>query len=318
MKKNYLLMLVVTAAISVQAQENPCPTVSGIRKTNVVNNGNGTCTGTISMNILNDVSNSNPKSVRVEVIAGGSTSVAVVDQCFLASTVAGGASYSTAPFTIPCGSVITVRVTRHTASNGVCQGGTCGNTIIIQESPLPVAFASFTARRNGAAVLLNWQTSSEQNNSGFSVERFANGSWQEVGYVASQAQAGNSDAILSYTFTDPNTIKGISQYRIRQVDLDGRSKASDIRIVRGEGVLGKTVIYPNPSLDGKVNVVFEDATTARNVTVVDMTGKVVKQWRGVTGNNLQVENLPAGIYSLRIIAVETGEQTVEKFVINKH
>lgn len=317
MKKIYLAVLIAVAAINMQAQENPCPTVTGIRKTNVVNNGNGTCTGTISMNILNDVSNSNPKSVRVEVLAGSSTTP-VIDQCFLASTVFGGSSYTTNAFTIACGSVITVRVTRHTASNGVCQGGTCGNTIIIQESPLPVVFASFTARRSGPAVLLNWQTASEQNNSGFSVERFANGNWQEVGYVASQSQAGNSDAVLSYNFTDPNTIKGISQYRIRQVDLDGRSKASDIRIVRGEGVLGKTVIYPNPSLDGKVNVVFEDATTARDITVVDMTGKVVKQWRAVTGNNLQVENLPAGIYSLRVIGVETGEQTVEKFVINKH
>lgn len=317
MKKIYLVTLITVAALGMQAQENPCPTVSGIRKTNVVNNGNGTCTGTISMNILNDVSNSNPKSVRVEVLAGSST-IPVIDQCFLASTVFGGATYTTNAFTIACGSVITVRVTRHTASNGTCQGGTCGNTIIIQESPLPVVFASFTARRSGTAVLLNWQTASEQNNSGFSVERYANGNWQEVGYVASQAQAGNSDAVLSYNFTDPNTIKGISQYRIRQVDLDGRSKASDIRIVKGEGVLGKTVIYPNPGLDGKINVVFEDATTARDVTIVDMTGKVVKQWRGITSNNLQVENLPAGIYSLRIIAVETGEQAVEKFVINKH
>lgn len=317
MKPFYLVALLIVTAISVQAQENPCPTVTGIRKTNVVNNGDGTCTGTISMNILNDVSNSNPKSVRVEVLAG-SSATPVVDQCFLASTVLGGASYTTNPFTIACGSTITVRVTRHTASNGVCQGGTCGNTIIIQESPLPVVFASFTARRSGAVVLLNWQTSSEQNNSGFAVERYTNGNWQEVGYVASQAQAGNSDAILNYNFTDPNTIKGISQYRVRQVDLDGRSKASDIRIVKGEGVLGKTVVYPNPGLDGKVNLIFEDAGTARDVTVVDMTGKVVKQWRGVTSNNLQVENLPAGVYSLRIIAVETGEQSAEKFVINRH
>lgn len=317
MKPFYLVALLIVTAISVQAQENPCPTVTGIRKTNVVNNGDGTCTGTISMNILNDVSNSNPKSVRVEVLAG-SSATPVVDQCFLASTVFGGANYTTNPFTIACGSTITVRITRHTASNGVCQGGTCGNTIIIQESPLPVVFASFTARRSGAVVLLNWQTSSEQNNSGFAVERYTNGNWQEVGYVASQAQAGNSDAILNYNFTDPNKIKGISQYRVRQVDLDGRSKASDIRIVRGEGVLGKTVVYPNPGLDGKVNVIFEDAGTARDVTVVDMTGKVVKQWRGVTSNNLQVENLPAGVYSLRIIAVETGEQSAEKFVINRH
>jgi hypothetical protein len=38
-------------------------------------------------------------------------------------------------------------------------------------------------------------------------------------------------------------------------------------------------------------------------------------WKGITNNNLQVENLNPGLYSVRIVDSGSGEQTVEKFVI---
>jgi hypothetical protein len=182
---------------------------------------------------------------------------------------------------------------------------------------LPVEFKSFTATRNRSIVALKWETSVEQDNSGFVVERNIGAVWQEISFVPSQAQGGNSSDLLTYTYNDLNTHKGISQYRLRQVDLNGRFKNSEIRSVRGEGQLGNTIVYPNPSSDGKVNVVFEDANVTRNVSVIDMSGRIIKQWRNVTNNNLQIENLSAGVYSIRIVAIETGEQVVEKIVINK-
>jgi hypothetical protein len=39
--------------------------------------------------------------------------------------------------------------------------------------------------------------------------------------------------------------------------------------------------------------------------------------RGVTNNNITIENLSAGFYTVRIVNNETGEQVVEKFVVNK-
>jgi hypothetical protein len=49
-----------------------------------------------------------------------------------------------------------------------------------------------------------------------------------------------------------------------------------------------------------------------------MSGRVVKQWEGVTNNNLEINNITTGFYSLRVINRETGEQSVEKMVVNKH
>ena len=85
----------------------------------------------------------------------------------------------------------------------------------------------------------------------------------------------------------------------------------------GEGQPGKTVVYPNPSSDGKVSIIFDDVNGIRDVSVTDISGRVIKQMKGVTNNNITIENLTAGFYTVRIVNNETGEQVVEKFVVNK-
>ena len=133
----------------------------------------------------------------------------------------------------------------------------------------------------------------------------------------SQAQGGNSQSLLTYVFNDINTNRGMTQYRIKQVDQDARIKYSLIRAVRGDGQSSKVVVYPNPTSDGRVTVVFEDATETRDVSLFDMTGRTLKQWKGINNNNIQIENLQPGVYSLRIVVPETGALSVEKIVVNK-
>jgi hypothetical protein len=183
--------------------------------------------------------------------------------------------------------------------------------------PLPVSFKSFTAVRSQSTVNLKWETFWEQNSSGFAVERNTNGTWQQVGFVASQAQGGNSADILTYQFSDPNNVKGISQYRIKQVDFDNKSKYSEVRSVRGEAQMGSIIIYPNPSMDGKVYVSFEETTPPREVSLADMSGRIIRQWKSVTNNSITIENLTPGLYTLRAFIPATGEQQVQKIVVNK-
>jgi hypothetical protein len=183
---------------------------------------------------------------------------------------------------------------------------------------LPVEFVSFNATRNGKNVNLIWQTSSEQNNKGFDIERLiGNGDWQKLAFVASKAKAGSSNNNIDYQFTDFNNTNGVSQYRLKQIDIDGRSSYSSIKLVRGLDQKAKTMVFPNPSFDGRVSVMFEEANVVRNISLVDINGRVVKQWKGVSNNNIQVENLNPGFYTLRIVNTSTNKQTVEKFIINK-
>jgi hypothetical protein len=181
---------------------------------------------------------------------------------------------------------------------------------------LPVSLGSFTAARNNSTVLLKWETVSEENSRGFYIERnIGNNVWQTLGFVSTKAMNGNSSSLLKYEYSDINNAKGITQYRLRQIDIGGKQAYSPVRAVRAGGQKGKTIIYPNPSNDGKVNVVFPDVSTIRDVSLMDMNGRVIKQWKGIANNNIQIDNLTGGFYTIRIVDIETGEQTVDKIVV---
>jgi hypothetical protein len=183
---------------------------------------------------------------------------------------------------------------------------------------LPVEFKSFSASREQNNVSLVWETASESNNKGFEVQRMVKGSnWETLAFVKTQAMDGNSSTTLRYTYKDNNAIKSSSEYRIRQVDLDEKSKYSVIRSVTGLGSAVKLLVYPNPSTDGKVTLSFKNAAGTHNITIADGSGRIIRQWKGMMGDNLTVDNLASGFYSISVIVQETGEQMVEKIIVKR-
>jgi hypothetical protein len=185
-----------------------------------------------------------------------------------------------------------------------------------EEIPLPVTFKSVNAaRKTASSVGVTWTTASEQNNRGFYVQRNDGSGWKNVAFVFSQSVAGTSSSDLSYEYNDANTEKGVSQYRIQQVDLDGKASYSIIRAIRGESVGAKVLVYPNPSSNGNINVVFESNNGVRDVVVNDAAGRVVKIFKSITNNNLQIENLKSGFYTLKITNRTTASSSVEKVVV---
>jgi hypothetical protein len=185
---------------------------------------------------------------------------------------------------------------------------------------LPVSFSSFTTTRTSRTnVVLKWETATEANNTGFSIQRnMGNNKWETVSFVNSRAQAGGSNSPLSYTYDDLNSNTGITQYRIQQEDFDGKTRVSEIRAVRGFAQKDKNIVFPNPSTDGRVSILFENKEQTRDIILTDINGKVVKQWKGFTNNILKIENLVTGMYTIRIISPQTGNQTVEKIIVSQH
>jgi hypothetical protein len=156
---------------------------------------------------------------------------------------------------------------------------------------------------------------SEQNNRGFNVQKNLNGEWKTIAFVFSQTLDGNSTSALTYSYNDPNMEKGITQYRVQQVDIDGHFTYSDIRAIRGESAATKLLVYPNPSADGKVNVLFEDNTGLRDVQVNDMQGKVIKSYKGISSNILVIERLTSGFYTIKVTNPATAASSVQKVII---
>lgn len=184
--------------------------------------------------------------------------------------------------------------------------------------PLPVKFAAFTAQRNKENVELKWATASETNNKGFYIERkIADGNWQQMSFIASKADNGNSNEMLQYQFNDFNNAKAVSQYRIAQMDMDGRTTYSDIRLVKGFGQTANLLVYPNPSPDGTLNIVMENKTAATILQLLDMNGRLVKSWANISNDKIVIENIKSGIYILRAWPGDGNEPVNVKIFVGK-
>lgn len=183
----------------------------------------------------------------------------------------------------------------------------------VPETVTPVSLKSFSAVRKKSNVALSWTTASEQNNRGFYIQKNEGNGWKDVSFIFSQADGGNSASDLDYSYSDINNSKAITQYRLMQVDIDGKAKVSDIRSVRGEDQAARIVVYPNPSHNGDVFIVF-DSQTSRDVQVSDISGRLVKQYKGVV-NTLPIQGLKTGVYTIRIADRTSGATVVEKVVV---
>jgi len=317
MKKNLLLFLLMVSSVSFVFSQTPCVLDYGI------NNGGGSCpdlngtssTGTITLSFDGPVDPLNvPTIVSVFDITDPLNQFLVTGVSFGAGLLLNNGDAKFCYYVGP-------------ANNNNLLGQNsrfrflisyAGGALCAQQGTLPVTFGAFSAIRTSSVVALKWTTATESNNLGFEIQRLiGGGSWQTISFVATQAANGNSASDLTYTYTDLNQTKGISQYRIKQIDIDKRSKFSEIRAVRGDNQKGKIIVYPNPSSDGKVNIIFDDVAGIRDISLTDINGRIIKQMKGVTNNNILFENLTAGIYTIRIVNNETSEQEVQKFVVNK-
>lgn len=180
-------------------------------------------------------------------------------------------------------------------------------------SPLAVTLTSFTAMRKNSNVVLYWQTAMEQNNRGFAVERNTGSDWEQVAFVPSHAANGNSSVQINYEYTDVNYTSGVSQYRIKELAWDGKYVYSQTRIVLGTTQVTDVVIYPNPATNGKINIQFHGEHNG-HVDVIDMNGRLVKQLKNITDDNVTIDGLATGVYVLRILTSDS-EPVIEKVVV---
>jgi 1,4-alpha-glucan branching enzyme len=158
---------------------------------------------------------------------------------------------------------------------------------------LPVELMTFEGKLQNNDALLTWTTASEKNNSRFEIERSVDGNdFVKVGVVKGK---GNATTLSKYDFTDKNLSKGTLYYRLRQVDLDGKSELSNV-ISLSVNKNTKIKIYPNPTSE-KLSILTEN--TEGPLSVIDQLGRAVLSFNNVP-NEINISALPSGIYFLRI------------------
>lgn len=114
-------------------------------------------------------------------------------------------------------------------------------------TPLPVTLSTFTAKRQGTDVLLEWTTASERNNYGFEIERARDGEpFEKLGFIPSKSPESNTRQIYSFRDNEVGRTAETRYYRLRQIDRDGNFEYSFVRAVTPGRTQLSFSIYPNP------------------------------------------------------------------------
>lgn len=165
---------------------------------------------------------------------------------------------------------------------------------------LGVGLLNFSSQRVDDAVLLNWETSSENNNKGFIIERAADSrSWSKIGFVNSLANSGNNTEVLKYAFKDNLPLRSNNYYRLIQVDFDGQQAVSNITNVLFN-ISGGISIYPNPAKD----VLFVNNLTGNETVIVSNNlGAIVKEQKAYANFvEINMSDLPTGTYHVSVVS----------------
>ena len=186
--------------------------------------------------------------------------------------------------------------------------------------PLPVELVSFSAFVKVNSVVLNWRTATEVNNYGFDVERkLINSDWTKIGFVQGH---GNSNSPKSYSFADVSPISGIVNYRLKQIDFDGKYEYSPIVEVNVETPLNFALAqnYPNP-FNPTTRIKYDLASQSHvNVQVYDVLGQKVSelinevQQPGVYDVKFDGSHLSSGVYLLVFQAGAPSSGSGQSFV----
>lgn len=157
--------------------------------------------------------------------------------------------------------------------------------------PLPIELLSFNAKQIKTYVELNWITSSETNNDYFTIERSSNTELFEPILIVDGA--GNSNSITEYSTIDKSPINGLSYYRLKQTDFDGKYTLSNV-----------------------VPVVFAQSGTLEIISTYNDNSAIYIQILSENSSKIKIEVL--NIIGQTISSLDTeSEEGIKSFIINK-
>jgi hypothetical protein len=159
---------------------------------------------------------------------------------------------------------------------------------------LPVKFQTFEATPSSNSISLKWMVATEENLSGYDIERSTDGkNFAKIGFVSANNQP-------SYTFVDSKS-SATTYYRIRSVDLDGRYAFSTIALIKA----GKSMImlnaFPSP-FTSSFNLDHGTATSGSLITISGQDGRAIKTIIPTVGSQrtpVDLSTAKAGMYLIR-------------------
>ena len=186
--------------------------------------------------------------------------------------------------------------------------------------PLPVKLISFDAKYTKPNVTLSWSTAMEKNFSHFVIEYSTDG--VNFNQAAVVFGAGESDSRKDYTYTDKNTNgkAGLIYYRLKSVDVDGKSSYSSIRIIRlgEEEQTVQLTTYPNPATSElRVTIPSDWQNKKVSYQLFNSFGQLSKKIENASSSqteNINLSSLAPGFY---IVKVACEGQTLQQKIVKQ-
>lgn len=165
-------------------------------------------------------------------------------------------------------------------------------------NPFPVEWMSFGASPINNSVQIQWTTATERNLQYFQVEKSQDG--QTFTPFHNQIAIGNSSSPQSYQTFDYQPYSGVSYYRIKAVDFDGKVSYSNIVAVN-INITPSLLVFPNPTSD-VLHIQWNSIQPEANITVFDLHGKLLYQFheKEVSSITLPTKSWASGLYILKI------------------
>lgn len=161
--------------------------------------------------------------------------------------------------------------------------------------PVPLKLLSFNATKVTGQTKLFWTTSNEINLNRYEIEKSTdNRKFVLIGNVTANNLSNNN-----YSFTDAEILAGVSYYRLKIVDKDGRFTYSSTIAVNNR-LLNAVNIFPNPVKDN-LFISHEKAAKGAKLEVYGFDGRKINEINVVDNavqTTLNTAELPKGTYSL--------------------
>jgi hypothetical protein len=158
---------------------------------------------------------------------------------------------------------------------------------------LPVELVELQAQPKADHIQLSWVTATEIDFSHYVVEHATDAKqFRPIHKAQTQSESG-SLRTLFYAWMHRTPSKGDNYYRLKMVDLDGTFEYSPV-VHAWWYEKGGFQVFPN-----SVATSFQVQGDAQQLQLIDINGKMVKQWtRTAGGESYTIAELPSGIYQL--------------------
>lgn len=155
--------------------------------------------------------------------------------------------------------------------------------------------------------MISWQVAKESNMKGYQLEKANNdNNYKSVTFISAHNDSKNNN----YSYADVNAFATASavQYRLKQIDNDGKVQYSKIVSLKSDAAVNN-VIFANP-FNGSLRLQLSLANPAKiSINIYDLKGNLVGSEKptlySATSNSIDVKSsatLKSGMYILKVVA----------------